>query len=167
MLKIPARFKQCDLSVSLAFDYCDCIVNMGTRAAACLFMTLGFVNKLDTAALGLALIFFFVIQIDPLGYGIKRVPILVLRLLKTRKCYVPRYPQKLATFTVTAKIRSLYDYQLRLMQGVMPPPSGVDIANTIKYFSQTLLTVLKDVPSSPLDLLKNPEMDAERMGLFP
>ena len=35
MLKIPARFKQCDLSVSLAFDYCDCIVNMGTRAAAC------------------------------------------------------------------------------------------------------------------------------------
>lgn len=35
MLKIPARFKQCDLSISLAFDYCDCIVNMGTRAAAC------------------------------------------------------------------------------------------------------------------------------------
>ncbi|XP_044257463.1 protein unc-79 homolog isoform X1 [Tribolium madens] len=102
MLKIPARFKQCDLSVSLAFDYCDCIVNMGTRAAA-----------------------------------------------------------------FTAKIRSLYDYQLRLMQGVMPPPSGVDIANTIKYFTQTLLTVLKDVPNSPLDLLKNPEMDSVRMGLFP
>ncbi|XP_072402043.1 protein unc-79 homolog isoform X3 [Diabrotica undecimpunctata] len=102
MLKIPVRFKQCDLSVSLAFDYCDCIVNMGTRAAA-----------------------------------------------------------------FTAKIRSLYDYQLRLMQGVMPAPSGVDIANTIKYFSQTLLTVLKDVPNSPFDLLKNPEMDAVRMGLFP
>ncbi|CAG9855370.1 unnamed protein product [Phyllotreta striolata] len=102
MLKIPARFKQCDLSVSLAFDYCDCIVNMGTRAAA-----------------------------------------------------------------FTAKIRSLYDYQLRLMQGVMPPPSGVDIANTIKYFSQTLLTVLKDVPNSPFELLKNPEMDTVRMGLFP
>nr|XP_023011875.1 protein unc-79 homolog isoform X2 [Leptinotarsa decemlineata] len=68
---------------------------------------------------------------------------------------------------VTAKIRSLYDYQLRLMQGVMPPPSGDDIANTIKYFSQTLLTVLKDVPNSPFDLLKNPEMDAVRMGLFP
>ncbi|XP_017778696.1 PREDICTED: protein unc-79 homolog [Nicrophorus vespilloides] len=102
MLKIPARFKQCDLSVSLAFDYCDCIVNMGTRAAA---------------------------------------------------------------FTV--KIRNLYDFQLRLMQGVMPPPSGVDIANTIKYFSQTLLSVLKDVPNSPLELLKNPEMDATRMGLYP
>ncbi|CAH2007924.1 unnamed protein product [Acanthoscelides obtectus] len=102
MLKIPARFRQCDLSVSLAFDYCDCIVNMGTRAAA-----------------------------------------------------------------FTAKIRSLYDYQLRLMQGVMPPPSGVDIANTIKYFSQTLLTVLKDVPNSPFELLKDPEMDSVRMGLFP
>ncbi|XP_056646981.1 protein unc-79 homolog isoform X3 [Diorhabda sublineata] len=102
MLKIPARFKQCDLSVSLAFDYCDCIVNMGTRAAA-----------------------------------------------------------------FTAKIRSLYDYQLRLMQGVMPAPSGVDIANTIKYFSQTLLTVLKDVPNSPFDLLKDPDMDAVRMTLFP
>ncbi|KAK5639447.1 hypothetical protein RI129_011939 [Pyrocoelia pectoralis] len=102
MLKIPARFKQCDLSVSLAFDYCDCIVNMGTRSAA---------------------------------------------------------------FTV--KIRSLYDYHLRLMHGTMPPPSGVDIANTIKYFSQTLLTVLRDVPNSPLELLKNPKMDSVRMGLYP
>ncbi|KAK4872146.1 hypothetical protein RN001_016270 [Aquatica leii] len=49
----------------------------------------------------------------------------------------------------------------------MPPPSGVDIANTIKYFSQTLLTVLRDVPNSPLDLLKNPKMDSVRMGLYP
>ncbi|XP_030755941.1 protein unc-79 homolog [Sitophilus oryzae] len=102
MLKIPARFKQCDLSVSLAFDYCDCIVNMGTRAAA-----------------------------------------------------------------FTAKIRNLYDYQLRLMQGILPLPSGVDIANTIKYFSQTLLSVLKDVKNSPFDLLKDTEMDGVRMGLFP
>ncbi|XP_057672302.1 protein unc-79 homolog isoform X3 [Diorhabda carinulata] len=53
------------------------------------------------------------------------------------------------------------------MQGVMPAPSGVDIANTIKYFSQTLLTVLKDVPNSPFDLLKDPDMDAVRMTLFP
>ncbi|XP_050313784.1 protein unc-79 homolog isoform X3 [Anthonomus grandis grandis] len=101
MLKIPARFKQCDLSVSLAFDYCDCIVNMGTRAAA-----------------------------------------------------------------FTAKIRSLYDYQLRLMQGILPPPSGVDIANTIKYFSQTLLSVLKDVSRSPFELLKDPKNDEVRMALF-
>ncbi|XP_065166264.1 protein unc-79 homolog isoform X3 [Atheta coriaria] len=69
--------------------------------------------------------------------------------------------------TFTVKIRSLNDYHVKLMQGIMPPPSGVDIANTIKYFSQTLLTVLKDVPNSPLELLKNPDMDATRIGLYP
>lgn len=40
---------------------------------------------------------------------------------------------------VTAKIRNLTDYHLRLLHGVVPPPSGTDIANTLKYFSQTLL----------------------------
>lgn len=29
------------------------------------------------------------------------------------------------------------------------------------------LAVLKDVPNSPIDLLKNPEMDGVRLGLFP
>ncbi|KAF5283433.1 hypothetical protein FQA39_LY04809 [Lamprigera yunnana] len=67
----------------------------------------------------------------------------------------------------TGKIRSLYDYHVRLIHGLMPPPSGVDIANTIKYFSQTLLTVLKDVHDSPLELLKNSKMDSVRMGLYP
>uniref|UniRef100_A0A1B0CGN5 Uncharacterized protein n=1 Tax=Lutzomyia longipalpis TaxID=7200 RepID=A0A1B0CGN5_LUTLO len=38
-----------------------------------------------------------------------------------------------------AKLRSLYDYHLRLLHNIIPLPSGVDIANTIKYFSQTLL----------------------------
>jgi hypothetical protein len=41
---------------------------------------------------------------------------------------------------VTAKIRSLYDCQLRLMHNIQPLPSGTDIANTVKYFSQTLLS---------------------------
>ncbi|XP_071438717.1 protein unc-79 homolog [Hetaerina americana] len=67
----------------------------------------------------------------------------------------------------TAKIQSLHDYQLRLLHGIMPFPSGIDIANTLKHFSQTLLTVLKDVPSSPLEMLKFPEKDAIRMGLYP
>lgn len=53
------------------------------------------------------------------------------------------YLELMNLLLVTAKIRSLYDYQLRLMQGIMPPPSGVDIANTIKYFSQTLLSMFK------------------------
>jgi hypothetical protein len=43
-------------------------------------------------------------------------------------------------FPVTARIRNLHDYQLRLLHNIVPVPSGVDIANTLKYFSQTLLS---------------------------
>ncbi|CAG4990784.1 unnamed protein product [Parnassius apollo] len=68
---------------------------------------------------------------------------------------------------VTAKIRSLYDFQLRLMHNIPPLPSGVDIANTVKYFSQTLLSVLKDVPRSPLEMIRDADSDAERMALYP
>ncbi|CAK1545778.1 unnamed protein product [Leptosia nina] len=68
---------------------------------------------------------------------------------------------------VTAKIRSLYDCQLRLMHNIQPLPSGIDIANTVKYFSQTLLSVLKDVPKSPLEMMRDADNDAERMGLYP
>ncbi|XP_046972206.1 protein unc-79 homolog [Vanessa cardui] len=68
---------------------------------------------------------------------------------------------------VTAKIRSLYDCQLRLMHNIQPLPSGTDIANTVKYFSQTLLSVLKDVPRSPLEMIRDADCDAERMGLYP
>lgn len=42
--------------------------------------------------------------------------------------------------SVQAKLRCLHDYHLRLLHNVVPPPSGVDIANTIKYFSQTFLS---------------------------
>lgn len=37
----------------------------------------------------------------------------------------------------------------------------------IFYVRTNFLAVLKDVPNSPFDLLKNSEMDAIRMGLFP
>ncbi|KAL4717234.1 hypothetical protein ACJJTC_017121, partial [Scirpophaga incertulas] len=67
----------------------------------------------------------------------------------------------------TAKIRSLYDCQLRLMHNIQPLPSGTDIANTVKYFSQTLLSVLKDVPRSPLEMLRDADNDADRMALYP
>ncbi|RZF46360.1 hypothetical protein LSTR_LSTR011144 [Laodelphax striatellus] len=66
-----------------------------------------------------------------------------------------------------AKIRNLHDYQLRLLHGIMPVPSGIDIGNTIKYFSQTLLTVLKDVTSSPLEMLRFPQQDQLRLSLYP
>ncbi|XP_026332052.1 protein unc-79 homolog isoform X2 [Hyposmocoma kahamanoa] len=68
---------------------------------------------------------------------------------------------------VTAKIRSLYDCQLRLMHNIQPLPSGIDIANTVKYFSQTLLSVLKDVPRSPLEMLRDADNDVDRMTLYP
>lgn len=95
---------------------------------------------------------------------------------------------------VQAKLRCLHDYHLRLLHTVGPPPSGVDIANTIKYFSQTFLSkllrvvdvalsfgmvshssfwtsktaaVLKDVPSSPHQLIKDPSQDHIRMSAYP
>lgn len=45
-------------------------------------------------------------------------------------------------FTVQAKLRALHEYHVRLLHNVLPAPSGVDIANNIKYFSQTLLSTL-------------------------
>lgn len=42
--------------------------------------------------------------------------------------------------SVQAKLRCLHDYHLRLLHNMLPAPSGVDIANTIKYFSQTFLS---------------------------
>ncbi|XP_038110172.1 protein unc-79 homolog isoform X9 [Culex quinquefasciatus] len=65
-----------------------------------------------------------------------------------------------------AKLRSLHEYH-RLLSNQMPAPSGSDIANTIKYFSQTLLTVLKDVPCSPLEIIKDPSLDQVRMASYP
>uniref|UniRef100_T1GLV1 Uncharacterized protein n=1 Tax=Megaselia scalaris TaxID=36166 RepID=T1GLV1_MEGSC len=40
-----------------------------------------------------------------------------------------------------SKLRNLHEYHLRLLHNVLPTPSGVDISNTIKYFSQTLLKI--------------------------
>lgn len=48
--------------------------------------------------------------------------------------------KKKIRISVQAKLRCLHDYHLRLLHNVVPPPSGVDIANTIKYFSQTFLS---------------------------
>nr|XP_040575380.1 protein unc-79 homolog [Lepeophtheirus salmonis] len=67
----------------------------------------------------------------------------------------------------TAKIKNLNDYQMRLVQSTVPLPSGTDIANTFKYFTTTLLGVLKDVPGQPMIMMKNRENDTERMALFP
>ncbi|XP_035227755.1 protein unc-79 homolog isoform X3 [Stegodyphus dumicola] len=67
----------------------------------------------------------------------------------------------------TAKIHNLQHYNARIKHNLVPLPSGDDVANTLKYFSQTLLSVLKDVPSISLDMLRSPEKDAARTSLFP
>ncbi|CAG10570.1 unnamed protein product [Tetraodon nigroviridis] len=48
---------------------------------------------------------------------------------------------------VASKIRYLQEYHNRVQHNIYPVPSGTDIANTLKYFSQTLLSVLRDAPS--------------------
>ncbi|XP_016328166.1 protein unc-79 homolog [Sinocyclocheilus anshuiensis] len=46
-----------------------------------------------------------------------------------------------------SKIRYLQEYHNRVLHNIYPVPSGTDIANTLKYFSQTLLSVLRDAPA--------------------
>ncbi|XP_011310336.1 protein unc-79 homolog isoform X3 [Fopius arisanus] len=67
----------------------------------------------------------------------------------------------------TLKLSSLHDYYLRLLHGTQPTPSGFDMANTVKYFSQTLLSLLKEVRESPLEMIKSQRFDTERMALYP
>ncbi|XP_041983202.1 protein unc-79 homolog [Aricia agestis] len=87
--------------------------------------------------------------------------------MQSTQAYDKQIAYELLKPRVTAKIRSLYDYQLRLMHNMPPLPTGAEMANTIRYFSQTLLSVLKDVPQSPLEMIRDADMDAERMSLYP
>uniref|UniRef100_A0A8C8HPG5 Unc-79 homolog, NALCN channel complex subunit n=1 Tax=Oncorhynchus tshawytscha TaxID=74940 RepID=A0A8C8HPG5_ONCTS len=43
---------------------------------------------------------------------------------------------------IASKIRYLQEYHNRVQHNIYPVPSGTDIANTLKYFSQTLLSIL-------------------------
>jgi hypothetical protein len=40
---------------------------------------------------------------------------------------------------VSSKVRALNDFYNNIASGVTPLPSGFDIANAVKYFSQALL----------------------------
>ncbi|KAI5736841.1 hypothetical protein M8J76_007669 [Diaphorina citri] len=66
----------------------------------------------------------------------------------------------------TAKVRNLHDYESRIIHGTIPVPSGIDTANNVRYFSQILLTLLKDVPKSPYEMLPFPEKDSARMAMY-
>ncbi|XP_017885377.1 protein unc-79 homolog isoform X1 [Ceratina calcarata] len=65
------------------------------------------------------------------------------------------------------KLTSLHDYYLRLLHGNQPIPSGLDMANTVKFCSQMLLSLLKEVREAPLEMVKSEKCDAERMALYP
>ncbi|XP_006613749.1 protein unc-79 homolog isoform X9 [Apis dorsata] len=65
------------------------------------------------------------------------------------------------------KLTNLHDYYQRLLHGSQPVPSGLEMANTLKYFSQTLLSLLKEVREAPLEMVKSQKYDAERMALYP
>ena len=54
-----------------------------------------------------------------------------------------------------------------MIQGSVPQPQGHEVANSLKYFSSTLLGVLKDVPGQPMVMMRCRERDAERLSLFP
>ncbi|CAH1792396.1 unnamed protein product [Owenia fusiformis] len=69
--------------------------------------------------------------------------------------------------TFNAKIRNLKDYHYRITNNLSPTPSGIDVANTLKYFSQTLLSVLKDVPSIPQESYGPRQRDSVRLSVFP
>jgi hypothetical protein len=79
----------------------------------------------------------------------------------------------------TSKIKNLQDAQLRLVQNTTVPgpggsgggagsgggrdqtgtaPTGVELATTLKWFSTTLLNVLKDVPGQPFVMMKSKVM---------
>ncbi|CAI9733136.1 QUALITY PROTEIN: unc-79 homolog [Octopus vulgaris] len=69
--------------------------------------------------------------------------------------------------TFTSKIQTLQEYQNRIRNDMLPEQSGVDIVNTLKYFSQTLLSVLKDVPDIPSDSYGPRQRDSVRLSVFP
>nr|AYV89233.1 unc-79-like protein [Tetranychus evansi] len=72
---------------------------------------------------------------------------------------------KAATFS--AKIKNLQESCNRIINGAFPQPSATDITATLKFFSQILLSVLKDAPSMPIDVICSPEKDHSRTTMFP
>ncbi|XP_015191031.1 PREDICTED: protein unc-79 homolog isoform X6 [Polistes dominula] len=72
---------------------------------------------------------------------------------------------KLAAYTL--KLTNLNEYYQKLLHGNQPLPSGIDMANTVKHLSQTLLSVLKEVREAPLEMIKSQKFDSERMVLYP
>ena len=55
----------------------------------------------------------------------------------------------------SAKIKSLRESQQKVTLGAVPAPTGTDLANTYRWFSSTLLSILKDVPGMPFHMIRD------------
>ena len=49
----------------------------------------------------------------------------------------------------SAKIKSLRESQQKVSLGVVPTPTGSDLSTSYRWFSSTLLNILRDVPGLP------------------
>ena len=67
----------------------------------------------------------------------------------------------------SAKIKSLRETQVSVSSNVVPTPTGQDLATSYRWFSSTLMSILKDVPGHPYHMIRSPEQDNDRLALFP
>lgn len=67
----------------------------------------------------------------------------------------------------SAKIKSLKETQHCVSASLVPTPTGSDLATSYRWFSSTLLSILKDVPGLPYHMIKFPEQDQDRLALYP
>ena len=51
--------------------------------------------------------------------------------------------------------------------GVVPTPTGSDLSTSYRWFTTTLLNILRDVPGLPYHMIRSPELDSERLSLYP
>ncbi len=100
-----------------------------------------------------------------------------------------RYDRISFPVLVAAKIKTLQEYHTKLLNGILPIPTGFDIVNTLTSLKQSLqgkvwiqsydvvltpsniltffLVVLKDMPSNILELTQCLDKDSARLALFP
>jgi hypothetical protein len=69
-------------------------------------------------------------------------------------------------YTFSAKIRTLSDFHARI-SGNSQPPSNAEVITTLRYFHQTLIGFIKDVPSEHSHLFEKFVADSPRATLFP
>ncbi|XP_075261500.1 protein unc-79 homolog isoform X3 [Convolutriloba macropyga] len=70
---------------------------------------------------------------------------------------------------IAMKVRTLQDYQNRVMQqtSATNAPSGLDFLPSLKYLSQTFVTILKDTAECPNDDKHIKQLERERLARMP